>query len=66
MMNEFFVWVDNIRLISLTSVGKVNKGAAAVGIDDFDDGPHLLTLALYSRENANQVSIWDLVKLVAG
>jgi hypothetical protein len=62
--DEFALWVDDTRLVSLSSLAKEDRGTAAVGIDDFDDGPHLLTLALYSQRGNKQVQIRGLVKLV--
>ena len=64
--DEVAVWVDDIRLIALRPLSRLDKGAAAVGLEDFDEGRHLLTLALYSQQGAKQVSIKKLVKLASG
>jgi hypothetical protein len=64
--DEVAVWVDDFRLIALRSRGRLDKGTAAVGLEDFEDGPHLLTLALYSQKGAKRVSIKNLVKLASG
>jgi hypothetical protein len=64
--DEVAVWVDDIRLIALRPLGRLDKGTAAVGLEDFEDGRHLLTLALYSQKGAKQVSIKKLVKLANG
>jgi hypothetical protein len=46
--DEFVAWIDDFRLLSLAAPEDgVEEGRVAIGIDDFEEGPHSLVFALY-------------------